>query len=147
MKMRIGATAALAALTISTSAHAEGWLCVSESSTGFAFDSTSKSWQRSGFKANDRYVIRPNRKDGLTWEVAQLGEYDDLPISECGVRPNEVGILICEGSGNEFRINTRSLRFIHVYWPGYWTYDPNIPFLKNEGGDTPSMSIGKCSAI
>jgi hypothetical protein len=144
---KVSAALAFMSLTLSAGAHAEGWLCVSESSTGFAYDETNESWQRSGFKSNDRYVIRPNRKDGLTWEVAQLGKNADLPISECGVQPNEAGVLICNGSGNEFRINIRNLRFIHVYWLGYWTYDPNNWVFKNEAGDTPSMSIGKCSAI
>jgi len=144
---KITVALALGSLVTATSVNAEGWLCVSESSTGFAYDATTKSWQRSGFKPDGRYVIRPNRKNGLTWEVAELGKNNDAPISECGVQPNEAGVLVCTSIGNEFRINTKNQRFIHVYWLGYWTYDPDNWILRNEAADTPSMTIGKCSTI
>lgn len=146
--MRItSATLAIAGLAASTSANAAGWLCVTEQSTGFSYNSSSKSWREASFKADKKYVVRSSQKEGYLWEVAELGETSDVASAYCRDNPNEIGNLFCNGLGGDFRINTKNNRFIYVYFLGYWTYDPDSWVFKNEGGDTPTMSIGRCSSI
>ncbi len=144
---KISAALVTASLAFSNSASAAGWLCVTEQSTGFAYDSAKRDWREASFKPVGKFVVKESDSQEYVWEVRQLGDTSTLAAAYCKNQINDLGVLICEGFGNTFRFNMKNLRFIHIYAIGYWTYNPDSPVFKDEGGDTPALSIGKCSAI
>lgn len=139
------ASLAVASLIIGSSANAAGWLCKEEHSSGFSYSKATRSWGNAKFNTGAVYVVRASSGTNAKWEVTELGNEDAIAL--CPDGPNSAGVFFCEGHMGDFKINTKNGRFLHIYLYGYWTYNPDVSFLSNEGADTPSMSIGKCSAI
>jgi hypothetical protein len=165
-----GAIGGIALAGSMTSAHADGWLCVSDKSTGFSYDKFTKSWNISNFHADNKYIVRrPNAKDIKTWgdiDSTLHLEYLMFPMGEevlfDGFTPNErpcdqpisqvnakeslySGVLICKWGLDTFSINTRTLRMQYHYAMGY-IQQGNGP-LPYDQVDTPFLEIGKCSPL
>lgn len=124
-------------------ADEQSYLCVAEQSTGFSFK--NGSWQSTGFKADDKYVIKPVSAEftktmpNAKWIVVPLG--DVAPMSVCG-EFNENGWLQSCGGFVQFSFNRKTLKFLSAYMIGYvYTEDGK------ENANTPSLTIGKCSPL
>lgn len=121
----------------------EKYLCVSDRSTGFRYDESSKSWEQARFKANRKYIISKSDDKEYTFKVIRIGE--NYPICYCMQGFNEPGYLFCQGPGGDFRFNKKNGRYILIYSIGYYNVLPDSMFLTDENSDTPFIEIGKCS--
>lgn len=137
--------AALLASAYASPALAEGetLLCVGELSTGFRLD--GKNWTIAKFNTDkDRYVVKPVKlKDysgsPVNYEVTQLGE--QYAIHECFRAEGNAGIeMVCGGLGMGFIVNFKTLRYQETYGIGYLDGE-------DKPGNTPAISIGKCSPL
>lgn len=138
----------IASIVIAISCHATAetsFLCVTEKATGFKYNKNTDSWEQAAFKPETKYVVKKSSLKGYSWEVMFLG--DSFTLTQCKEDFNSVGALFCEGM-TSFRFNKNNGRFISSYMFGYWTYKKsNSSGGKNEGGDTPSLEIGRCSPM
>lgn len=124
----------------------ETFLCVADKATGFFFDKVKKEWVSTNFRTSAKYLVTPSNQPDVSWEVKQVGE--KWAHATCARDFNSNGNLICEGFGTEFRFNRNSLRYMNVYLIGYWSDgNPKSGVGGEEGGNTPSIEIGKCSPL
>lgn len=123
-------------LSFNSSAQS-GYVCLADSSTGFAFNSNTKTWNPTSFNVKDsKYLLSLNNGK---WEWKRFGEKYGIP---CSSNFNEKGYLRCD-SIEEVSFNKVNLRYLLVYPIGY----VNGGIAGKEGADTPSMEIGKCSPM
>jgi hypothetical protein len=137
------------------------FLCISDQVAGFRFDNQTGSWLSAIFAAGQKFVVR--RNDGTphevmpgihipvsgAWAVWTFGD-DRWPTYTCNGDFTEYGYLQCEGSlGEKFSLNLNNGRFITESTLGYIQVGMRGVDGKplSEGSNTPSMSIGKCSAL
>ena len=141
--MLIGALGTLAQAQVPSS-----YLCVAEKASGFAFDKRTKQWDSSTFRVSNKYLISRSKNKDFFWEVKEVGKQAADIV--CTKDFNDKGNLFCGGFGSEFRFNSGSLRYMNTYFIGYWS-DANPKdksnFMGEEGSNTPSMEIGKCSPL
>jgi hypothetical protein len=79
--------------------------------------------------------------------VYEFGKADPADVTAfCDKDFNEQGFLFCQGLGENFNFNRKSLRFVHWFPFGYID-PPGASFWGKEGEATPFMEIGTCSAI
>ena len=122
---------------------AEGWLCVPDYTTGFAF--SQGRWRANIFDVENKTLLirRPIDGDRLEsayqWIVTEVGN-PGLEVY-CDDDVTDYGTLVCENLW-EFRFSTGTLRYLLSSTFGYWNRD-----LEDDGGDTPFMEIGRCSPI
>jgi hypothetical protein len=119
--------------------YAESYLCVGDMTTGFSFDKNQRVWKRATFRS-PKFILARTNGEKSAWGVKEMG--DTIPTSYCEGFENEV--LMC-GGFFEFRMNRETLRFMSIYMFGYWTDDKSKSAGKEEGDDTPALTIGKCS--
>ncbi len=152
-KMIVFVSAVVSAFLIAGRADAETYLCVGEHASGFRFDPVTKEWKAAHFSAkNERYLIRKpnaqelNRNKDSFFVVHKIDE--NIIVGNCKSK-DEYGSIFCEKIGGYFRLNTSLGRYMSSYEFGY--IDENIPSAfgmpRNEGANTPSIIIGKCSRI
>lgn len=144
------ACAILAMLFIAGNATAQdAYLCIEDMATGFKYNEASKEWERTNFKSGDKYLLTRAKEDSVIkakWELKRFGE-DDSCGSYCEKDFNSLGNLWCRGLYN-FSMNKNTNRFLLAYLVGY--YQDNNPASggrQKEGGDSPFIAIGKCSAL
>ena len=143
--MKIKTTIALACLAAASVAAAAdkmpsaSYLCIADMETGFAYDSSSKSWNYARFNTS-RWVLRQDQAHPGQWQYEEFrdGDYAWRP---CGTF-NEYGVMACE-TFEVFRFDRNTGRFFYAYLPGYTDAGKAGP----EGSNTPLMAIGKCSRI
>ncbi|MEO8008215.1 MAG: hypothetical protein ABI728_06805 [Betaproteobacteria bacterium] len=133
-------------------ARAEGYTCIEDMATGFAY--RNGQWQETSFKPGAKFIIRPasefDQDTGMSialgiprakWAVGRPGEYE--PIAGCEFDFDDEGNLDCRASYfSKFRMNRKSLRFLHAFLAGY-----SHPDSGNEADDSPYIAIGKCSPM
>ena len=128
--------------------YAESYLCITDLSTGFAFDKQRKTWTIERFNPKGKYILTASEKDPSKWEVREPG--DKMPSAWCEGGFSVLGALRCDGF-IDFRMNKHNLRFVSTYLAGFWTDNipRNIPGAEDahfiEGDNTPYIQIGKCS--
>jgi len=146
--MRRTAVLALSLSLMASPASAETWLCLTEKSTGFGYDAATKNWRSVDFgTTRDRYIVAPSTKKDWVYEVRRFGtEKGVLPDAWCKADFAAGTFLHCTGVLAEFKFNRKTGRFLKSYLAGYWTYAPGVNETQ-EGGDTPSIEIGTCSAV
>ena len=126
-----------AASTVSVAQETQGYICVADKASGFKFNKEAKEWEHARFNVKDnKYILT---KKGAQWEWKALGSRFPTP---CGDDFNAHGFLSCS-SVEEITFNRNSLRFQSVYPIGY-VHNGQV---KNEGGDTPSIEIGRCTVM
>jgi hypothetical protein len=141
--MRICTLAVLALVGLSVAAHAEpgSYLCISDLSTGFRPE--GKEWRVAKFKVeNERFIVKavpeyewqPNK---VNYEVTQFG--DKSPLHRCH-RASTAEQMTCGGLGLGFMMNFRTLRFQEFYGHGFLSG-------KDDGKNTPYLTIGKCAPL
>jgi hypothetical protein len=115
----------------------QSYICVADSSSGFAFNKTTKKWYPTTFDVkNAKYVL--SLKD-RTWNWKEIGE--EFSMTQCG-EFDKNGYLSCDGM-LRLMFNKKTLRFLLTYEIGY----VNVGIIGTDGGDTPNMTIGKCSPM
>jgi hypothetical protein len=118
------------------------YLCVADKATGFSRKSGG-DWEATEFKADEKYLVKRPSKDNLldgddeknVWIVTKVGT--DFPLYGCGSDFSDAGSLVCDGFG-EFFVNRKTLRF-QAYYP--------IGYVVERAGNTPYLTIGKCSKL
>jgi len=134
---------------ISTSAFAEGFLCVADAATGFKYNKSNQAWKSSTFNVEkNKYIIRrPTEEDeyrsakfkNAKWVVSEFGS---TTLSyDCAKDINEYGYLNCAFySFGKFIFNSKELRY-QIYMQGAYLSNDN------EWIDSPHIEIGTCSKI
>jgi hypothetical protein len=133
------------AMASSTYAH-DAYLCIAEASGGVGWNKTEGKWEGSGFPTGEKYIFRRAKpEDGITWEprvgvwgLFELGHKN--PLAYCYNEFPENQYQTCDDHLWILEISLETLRF-KLYYPGNYT-DP-----KNEGSDTPTVTVGTCSPI
>jgi hypothetical protein len=124
------------------SARAEYYLCTTEASTGLAYDEATKAWRPATFRKADKYIFRKSSTAQSGWEVVRDGF--ESPLFPCDNDFDPKQILQCRGVPQYF-LNRKTLRFMRVYWMGYWSDDLAAGGAASaQGRDTPSIEIGTC---
>jgi hypothetical protein len=111
----------------------QAYICVADSSTGFKYNSNSRIWEQTGFRVSeDKKLLK---KVGQGWEWSSFGStYGE----KCG-EINSYGLLNCDILFGTLRFSKNTLRYIETYTVGYIDGD--------KGGNTPAITIGKCSPL
>lgn len=122
---------------------ADPYLCVADMVTGFAYNKALDRWQATEFQATRKYVVKKSANPPFSFEVTALGT--SYPIASCQAGFSEYGFLNCEGP-IEFRMNRNNLRYTRVYFGGY-IGAMNPAAGTEDGGDSPTIEIGKCTAF
>lgn len=126
------------------------WLCAADATTGFSFDPESKRWRAAHFRDEVKFALRrPNDKDkahferlkiaSASWVVVPLGEERIVGSCSAEFHDNE---LRCSTFLGSIKFNRKTLRYI-ITANDFGYLDP----IGTEGGDTPYMQIGRCSAF
>jgi hypothetical protein len=138
MKPAIAATLVLLSAASAANAASETLLCVADMSTGFAME--GKEWVTARFTVKDlRFVVKPVTPyeylgKEVNYEVTKMGE--SYPSHRCN-RGDGAEQMSCGGLGWGFTVNFRTLRYQDYYGIGYVDGRDN-------GDNTPSVTIGKC---
>jgi hypothetical protein len=114
----------------------EAYLCISDKASGMYFDKGTQSWAPAIFQSGKKYIFK--KAEG-SWALFPFGS--TYAWAGCG-KDFEPSELTQECSGiEEFAFNKKTLRF-QVYYKYGFAY-PSA----HEGGDTPYIEIGTCSAL
>jgi hypothetical protein len=111
----------------------QAYICIANDSTGFSYNAKTNSWGRTGFKVNDEKKLL--KRVGQGWEWSSFGS---TFTQKCG-EINSYGYLNCDVLFGTLRFNKNTLRYIETYTVGYIDGDKD--------GDTPNITIGKCSPL
>lgn len=140
--LRISCLAAVMGVGLPIAAQSqETLICLADLSTGFRFE--NGNWNIARFTTgNDRFLVRPltdNERvnSSFNYIITRIGE--STPSHECLRRPGSSRI-ICGGLGLGMIVDFATLRFQEVYGRGF------IDGIDGPG-DTPSITIGKCSKV
>jgi hypothetical protein len=133
----------------------DGYVCVTDIQTGFAFDKEQKRWHQANFEAEAKYVISKASRKDLQTENLVAAEDETLVVKSIGA---SIPVSVCRKGFEKtfdkddeahcegvihFKMSRRLLRFLAVSSHGYWKYDA----MATEGYFLPTMSIGKCSPL
>jgi hypothetical protein len=127
-----------ASLPGSATASETSYLCIGDLSTGFALE--SGIWKTVNFSVSDaKLIVKPasieeSRGGEYQYTVTRIGQ--DTPFHFCE-KPLVEGVIVCSGRRTSFVLDTANLRYQEYYGIGYVHGD--LP------GNTPSITIGKCS--
>jgi hypothetical protein len=124
---------------------ADSYLCVSDKSTGFYYYKEAGKWDLAKFRADEKYLfsksetVNPTTKKPLIkWDLKEIGEESSL--FTCLEDFSADGTIKCDGFEDKFIMNKNTLRFILIYFYGYWDgVDNNL--------NNPAIVIGKCSPL
>ena len=137
----------------------DSYLCIPDLSTGFKYK--DGEWQTVRFNvAEEKYVLRKRKRkrkekhpiySDSKWLIFRFGE--TTPAGGCDKGFDSSGLIACSYYlYGDFRMNRGTGRYQAIYWPGYVDSQSadaaNLdPEAQRDGEDTPSMTIGRCSAI
>ncbi len=112
----------------------QAYICVQNLSTGFSYNSNSKTWERTAFKVDEEKKLLKKIPSGWKWS-----NFGSNYGHECG-EINNSGFLNCNTLFGELRFNRNTLRFVETYTVGYTDG-------VNSNSNTPNISIGTCSPL
>ncbi|MBH5372809.1 hypothetical protein [Bradyrhizobium glycinis] len=136
------------------------YYCTNEASGGVKYNPQLQKWTSAQFKSDKPFVLRlqflnSRREKQFSWTELTTVNSFAVTIAEAGSnearpckavkdyqRPVEIwgdDWLRCNVSLSEFRFNPANNRYLSAYIVGYVGGD--------NGGDTPSVSIGTCTKI
>jgi hypothetical protein len=147
------------------------YLCIPQASGGVRWDESRREWNGASFRvgADDQLILKINAVKSKEWEsfgwklsamtylavVRKLGEGDGVscwgereryqPADLVGyghIFMSPRGKFRCEAHGNltSYEFNLGTLRYIETYLAGFIDG-------KDTGGNTPFVSVGKCTRI
>ncbi len=113
---------------------AQDYLCIPSSAAGFAYNASSKKWERSFFKIDNEKKILKKTQNGYEWR--------DFGSSSGSTCPdfNQFNYLHCKIFLGDLVLNRKTLRFIETYMSGYHDGVEN-------NSNTPLMQIGTCTPL
>lgn len=138
--------------------HEGVFLCVPELSGGIRFDEFSKRWTYGGFRTDGKsfvFKITPSRLMELEIGATRYRAMAyDMTVSRPGenrvdncrsmtggaLLTYENGLFECTTGFLDYKLNIGPMRFMEVYSHGYIDG-------RDQAGNTPSISVGKCSRI
>ncbi|MFQ6004132.1 MAG: hypothetical protein ACE5OQ_01400 [Woeseia sp.] len=128
----------------------DSYLCVGELMAGFGYiDNKWEPINTDKLKNIDReFVVRRSQagdafSDSSEWVVATRQQ--EKATTFCDNDYIAKGMFICRGmEDEEFRMDTRTLRFLYARLPGYHDVQPGAEKSKNS--EFPHMEIGTCEA-
>ncbi len=137
--------AAVAAVSCCT-AVGQGLICSAESQAGLGFDKSTKSWRPTTGVSNEKFVVRKSTNSMATLEVGQFGS--SAPVAFCE-KDFEQDQLRCRGFFQEFMFDRLEMRFIRLYYAGYWNEKSlkKLAPTRSEGDDSPSVIAGTCTTL
>lgn len=134
-------------LLISATTHAESYVCVANTVSGFQFDRETAEWLPVSYGTDTEYLITEAGPQDVgsvsftpVWVVKDQSDPNDS-IS-CKNDFDESGNLSCN-QGWRFHFNKYTLRYLKLNEQGYVTE----PAGKLEGDNEPHMEIGTCEAL
>jgi hypothetical protein len=124
----------------------DSYRCEADDSAGFVYNEKKEKWNRATFNVeNQKYVLSKSESTSSTadkpvirWDLKRIGK--ETSIAESHKDFSEDGKIRCEGLGHFFFMNNENLRFLLIYYFGYWNG-------KDNRKDTPTMIKGKCSPL
>ena len=129
--------------TLTGAALAQQYLCVAEQAAGFSYDKATKEWKNATFKVSSKWLVSKADGTKYAFQVTEVGK--TRPSFRCESDFDEYGYLSCSGTIGRFNFNRKNGRFLTSYPIGYYNVLPGINGITDEGSDTPSLEIGKCS--
>lgn len=118
----------------------ETYLCISELSSGFAFDKGSRQWKHARFEVKGEKYLLSNKSGRWKWKT--FGE-DDNQAKDCGSF-SSYGYINCQIYFGTVTFSKQNMRFLKSYLAGY----TSAGVAGNEdGGDEPHLTIGTCSTL
>ena len=130
-------------LLLGISNAADGYICVAVKSTGFTYE--NGEWISANFDVDEkRYLVRKrtdtDEHSDSPWLYGEFGE--SVLAGQCD-EPYSTGLMNCRSGTEDFKLNTKTMRYQLYYWVGY--------VASNDTGvrrrDTPFLEIGKCSPL
>ena len=115
----------------------EGFVCITEQATGFAFNKEAKRWEPTNFRTHDLKYLLTKGKYG--WTFKRLGQ---TGLDEMCREVGDSGLIRCDDL-HAVTFNKKTLRFQAVYPHGYVMPPAGSP----EGANTPGIEIGRCSPL
>lgn len=137
---------------------AERYLCITSSSTGYAYDKAKDEWGFAKFKTDDKYIVYQVKSDKhAAWKVKL---FDESHVATCKYDFSAIGKLYCSGA-YQFQMNKHNRRFILSHMHGYWDdglndiiektdeseLNPFYDMVQEEGEYTPFLQIGECTSL
>jgi len=122
---------------------ADAYICTADGSTGFVF--RNSEWQTVSFEVSqNRYLVRKaTENDDHSTSPWLYGEFGQSILGGQCDEPFSTGLMNCRSAGQDFRMNTKTMRYQLYPWIGY--------VISNESGihssDTPYIEIGRCSPL
>lgn len=147
--MKIGIMAVFLCCLLTTIAFAlDSYICVSDMSTGFKYNTTLDKWEIANFIADkNQYIVSRSIDKNIVWEVKRIKDNSELAL--CKEDFDDYGFLYCE-LNDIFKMNKFTLRFININPSGYYNSSSKNNqgvVLYKDGSSTPYIEIGKCSSI
>ena len=130
---------------VSAAVSANGYICDTDMSTGFAYDKGQERWHIATFASTKKFVVARGKASSDPWTVTEVGSA--YPTCSSG-RWREDGFFFCDaGLLGEFIMHSKDLRFEYVYLYGYVgvNHAPPALHLAPEGDDDPALLIGRCT--
>lgn len=130
---------------ISAALDVNGYICVTDMSTGFAYNKAQRQWHVTTFAPTKKFVVSKGKKRSEPWTVTEVGS--DYPDCSTG-QWREDGFFFCDaGLLGKFMMHAKDLRFEYVYLYGYVGVNEVPPplHLPPEGSDDPALLIGRCT--
>ena len=135
------------------------YFCTAEISAGLAFNKSTKKWESTTFKADEKFVLRMkylrvrNVKDSLGKEeavfdfnvsITKAGTNYASPCNSHGssqqspITVNQYDVFRCNSSLMDYVFNGNTNRFLQTYVGQY---------IQGDDGDTPAVTGGTCTKI
>jgi hypothetical protein len=138
------------------------YFCIAEASGGLYYNGTTKGWEGSSFKAEQKFILRlkflRTRMQKGTFIFATDEAVSDYEVtttqsgsnfaegceSDSGAKEitvvDQLGYVNCEESFGRLKFNLKSNRFLLAYLSGFVNG-------KENNDDTPAVSGGACTKI
>ena len=147
--MKIGMAAVFLCCILLVEASAmDSYVCVSDTSTGFRYNSALDKWEIVNFIVDgNKYIVSRSIEKNVEWKINRNEESSEFSI--CKKDFDEYGFLYCE-SNIIFKMNKFNLRFVNINPSGYYNStlkNSQDVMLYKDGSSTPYIEIGRCSII
>jgi len=125
---------------------ADSYLCIADKATGFHYYKEMGIWDLAKFRADEKYLFSKSetvhvitKKPLIKWDLKEIGKENSL-FTGCEDFFSADGTIQCDGLQHKFIMNKNTLRFILIYFYGYWDGVDN-------NDNNPGLLIGKCSPL
>jgi hypothetical protein len=127
-------------------ANAEQYLCVAEETSGFTYDTRTKSWDSASLPTDAKYLLSESKDPRYAYHLTELG--NNYELVSCKKDFNPYGFIFCSGPrlsvlDYDFRLSRRDGRFLLSFPVGYYALARGLGRqLAEETSPNPYMQIG-----